>query len=286
MKFTAKIKELKRLIARTQKQRQKLVEQEARARDKWRKMFNKQNSDVDQLATIKVHGTLKEKRLQQKVIGFGIKSAQITVAGRDTIRDKITALEENLIQLGLELARVSEQQNNEVSVNDEIVTQVFALNATVVRAAADLGECLKRHVFPRLITDGKLCSQVTFDSADDLRRVIAMVNTMTIVRGDLANSAQSEIEKFFAKFQATAMDHNTKALFELTKQILVEKTNFKVGPDLYRFLGMELDPEIFPELSLAQMYLRQSIRSEKTNSYIRIFERKSRTDKWQAVPQS
>jgi len=286
MKFKAKIASLKRLIARQQKERQKLVEQEARARKKWLAMFDKQNSDVDKLATIKVHGTLKERKLQQKVLGFAKKSVQMTETGRNKIRDKIKVLEEKLIQLGLELARLSEQQNSEVDVNNEIVTQVFALNGVVVRAAADLGDCLKRHVFPRLISDGKLCSQVSFYSADGLRRVIAMVNTMTIVRGDLANLAQAEIEKFFAKFQATDMDPNTKALFGLTKQILIEKTNFKVGPDLYRFLGMELDEGVFPELSLAQRYLRQSIRSEKTNSYIRIYERNSTTEKWSPVPQS
>ncbi len=286
MKFKAKIRELKRLIARAQMERQKYIAQEDRARARWRKKFKQQNADVDKLASIKVHGTLKEKKLQQKVFGFGTRSEQMTIAGRDKIRDKIVETEEKLIQLGLELARVSEQESNEVGVNDEIVTQVFALNGTVVRAAADLGECLKRHVFPRLISDGKLCSQVSFTSADGLRRVVAMVNTMTIVKGELATSAQAEIEKFFSKFQHMTMDNNTKALFELTKQILVEKTSFKVGPDLYRFLGMELDAEIFPELSLAQHYLRQSLRSEKTNSYIRIFIRDSVTDKWRAVPQS
>lgn len=157
----------------------------------------------------------------------------------------------------------------------------------MVRAATDREECLKRHVFPRLLNENeKLSSQVSFTSSDGLRRVVAMVNTMTIVLGDLANKAQDEIQKFFDKFQKTEMNPITQAMYELTKQILVEKTKFKVGPDLYRFLGMELDEDIFPELSLAQHYLRQSIRSEKTNSYIRLYERQSMSDKWEVVPQS
>jgi hypothetical protein len=127
---------------------------------------------------------------------------------------------------------------------------------------------------------------VSFTSADGLQRVVAMVNTMTLVQGDLATRAKAEIAEFFGRFRNAPMDANAKAMYELTRQLLVEKTNFKVGPDLYRFLGMELDSEIFPELARAQHLLRQSIRSEKTNSYIRLYERKSLRDNWVVVSQS
>ncbi len=285
MKFKTKIAELGRLIAKNKREREKAAGKEERSRKKWTLEYGKHLSAAEDLAKIKIHNTAKEKALKEKILSWPQRSRELT-KNRDIFRSKIRSIEETLIQLGLELARLTEQENGEVGAIDEIVTQVFALNGTVVRAAADLGECLKRHVFPRLITDDKLCSQVSFTSSNGLRRVVAMVNTMTIVQGDLANLAKLEIEKFFLKFQATAMDPNTKALFELTKQILIEKTNFKVGPDLYRFLGMDLDEEVFPELSLAQLYLRQSIRSEKTNSYIRIYERDRFTDKWRVVPQS
>jgi hypothetical protein len=133
---------------------------------------------------------------------------------------------------------------------------------------------------------GKLRSQITFDSSDGLRRVVAMVNTMTIVRADLAAEAMANIQKFFDRVQQTAaMDATTQALYELTKKLLVEKTSFKVGPDLYRFLAIEFDSATLPELALAQQLLRESIRSEKTTSYIRIFERDSHTDKWRPVKQ-
>ena len=114
-----------------------------------------------------------------------------------------------------------------------------------------------------------------------------MVNTMTIIRGDFAAEAKQQIQDFFARFQKPAkIDQSVEALYELTRQLLIEKTDFKVGPDLYRFLAMELENEIFPELARAQTLLRQSIRSERTNSYIRIYERKSRTNNWEVVPQS
>jgi hypothetical protein len=286
MQFKSKIVGLKNRIAKNQRNLEKVDKLEGKSRKKWAAEYGKYLTAAENLTKIKVHGTAKEADLKKKILGWPKRSTELT-RSRDSSRAERKKIQEILIQLGLELARLTEQVNSECTVIDEIVTQVFSLNDTVVRAGTDREECLKRHVFPRLITsDGKLCSQVSFTSSNGLRRVVAMVNTMTIVQGDLAKQAQQEIEKFFAKFQATAMDNNTKALYELTKQILIEKTNFKVGPDLYRFLGMELDENIFPELSLAQRYLRQSIRSEKTNSYIRIYERQSSSDKWQVVPQS
>ncbi len=82
------------------------------------------------------------------------------------------------------------------------------------------------------------------------------------------------------------MSDEVKPLYELTRQILSEKTQFKVGNDLYRFLGMDLDPDVFPELSEAQNLLKASIRVEKTSNYLRIYERKSMQDPWKMVPQS
>jgi len=52
-----------------------------------------------------------------------------------------------------------------------------------------------------------------------------------------------------------------QTLYELTQKILIEKVNFKVGPDLYRFLSLELEEEIFPELVAVQRLLLRSLRS-------------------------
>jgi hypothetical protein len=282
----SKIDRIRKTIAQKKREQQKAIDAESRSRKKWTIEYGKFMTAVEQLAQLKIHGTAKERILKQRLLLWPKRSTELTQI-RNTHRDKLKKIENELTTLGLELARFTEQVNSEVNVINEIVTQVFALNDVVVRAADDRGECLKRHVFPRLIGEnGKLLSQVSFTSTDGLRRVVAMVNTMIIVQGDLAHKAQLEIQKFFDKFQATAMNQATRALYELTKQILIEKTNFKVGPDLYRFLGMELDEDIFPELSTAQYYLRQSIRSEKSNSYIRIYRRMSRSSKWEVVPQS
>ncbi|MFH1891006.1 MAG: hypothetical protein ABIJ91_05615 [Candidatus Kuenenbacteria bacterium] len=278
---------MEREIKKAKRQLERLVQLEGRSRKVWTKVYHLFLRTANQLTELKIHGTKKEDGLKKKIRDWPAETVRLTKE-RDGLRAQIKQTEQALVKLGIEQARLVEQQINEIKTIDEIVTQVFGLNATVVGASGDREDCLKRHVFPRLIdAKGNLRSQISFTSSDGLRRVIAMVNTMTIVRGDLAAQAKSEIQCFFDRFQrVTKMDNTVKPLFDLTRQLLVEKTDFKVGPDLYRFLSMELDADIFPELSKAQTLLRQSIRSEKTSSYIRIYERKSRTDPWEVVKQS
>lgn len=285
--FKIRIVLLKQRIETSKRQLEKLIRLEGRSRKVWTKAYQLFLEAANQLTKLKVHGTKKEAGLIKKIRNWPAETVRLTKE-RDDLRVQIKQTEQAIVKLGIEQAKLIEQQINEIKTIDEIVTQVFGLNAAVVRASGDREDCLTRHVFPRLIdTKGNLRSQISFTSSDGLRRVVAMVNTMTIVRGDLAAQAKSEIQCFFDRFQKVAkMDDAVKPLFDLTRQLLVEKTDFKVGPDLYRFLSMELDADIFPELSRAQTLLRQSIRSEKTNSYIRIYERKSRIDPWEVVKQS
>ncbi len=280
------IYKIKSSIARKKREREKAAVKVAKIIKKWVADNSNYIKSVDLLVGIKVHGTAKEANLKAKLKGWRQRSVAMTKE-RDSAREQLKKIDDELVKLGLQLARVTEQEYSEVNATDEIVTGVLDLNKSVVSASAIRLEFLNRHVFPRLIgKDGKLVSQISFFSSNGLHKVVAMVNTMTLVKGDLAQKAQDEIEGFFNKFDNSHMDGPTKTMYELTKQILVEKINFKIGPHLYRFLSLELDEDIFPELALAQRYLRQSIRSEKTNSYIRIYERKSRTGKYIPVPQS
>ena len=285
--FKTRVAHLEKEIKKGKGRLEKLVKAEEKSRGVWTKAYHSFMDAVGQLADLKVHGTKRETRLKKKIHGWPSETARLTEE-RDGLRAQIKEGEKVLVELGTQLTRLMEQQTNEVGAINEIVTQVFELNESVVRASRDRENCLNRHVFPRLIDEhGDLCSQLSFTSSDGKRRVVAMVNTMTIVRGDLAASAKAEIQQFFDRYQKVAkMDDAVKPLYDLTRQLLVEKTEFKVGPDLYRFLAMNLDEEIFPELASAQTLLRQSIRSEKTNSYIRIYERASATSNWEVVGQS
>jgi len=278
---------LEREIKNCKRRLEKLIQLEKRLRKVWTKAYNLFLKAANQLVGLKVHHTKKEADLKKKIKDWPAETIRLT-SERDAFRKQIEQAKDKLAKLGTKLATLKEQELNEVKNVNDIVTQVFELNATVVVASGAREDCLKRHVFPRLIDEhGNLRSQISFTSSDGLRRVIAMVNTMTIVHGDLASQAKLEIQGFFDRFQRVAkMDDTVKPLFDLTRQLLVKKTDFKVGPDLYRFLSMELDADIFPELSRAQTLLRQSIRSEKTSSYIRIYERDNRTSPWRPMAQS
>lgn len=285
--FKTRATDLERDISKSKRYLAKLTRLEGRSRKVWTKAYHAFLKAATQLTGLKVHKTKKEADLKKKIRDWPAETVRLTKE-RDDLRARSKEIEQKLIALGTERTKLVEQETNETKTIDEIVTQVFALNAAVVRASSDREVCLNRHIFPRLVDDkGNLRSQISFTSSDGLYRVVAMVNTMTIVRGDLAAQAKSEIQRFFERFQKTTkMDGTVKPLYDLTRELLVEKTDFKVGPYLYRFLAMELDTEIFPELGSAQTLLRQSIRSEKTNSYIRIYERASRANNWEVVPQS
>lgn len=285
--FKTRVALLERNINKSKRQLMILTQLEERSRNVWTKAYHAFLKAVRQLTELKLHSTKKEADLKRKIKDWPNETVRLTQE-RDNLRGQIKEVERALVALGTERTKLVEQQINETKTIDEIVTQVFALNAAVVRAANDREQCLNRHVFPRLIDgQGNLRSQISFTDSDGLRRVVAMVNTMTIVRGDLAAQAKTEIERFFERFQLTTkLDETVRPLYDLTRELLVEKTDFKVGPHLYRFLAMELDTEIYPELSKAQTLLRQSIRSEKTTSYIRIYQRQSQTSNWEVVRQS
>jgi hypothetical protein len=289
MAFKTKLAELKRQIKKGEDKLAKLIKREERSRQLWTKEYQIFTKASEVLAGLKVRGTKKEYRLKGIIAGWRTKSIGLTQA-RDEARKKIRNAEKELHDLQVKSAQIVERDLSAVRATDEVVMQVFSLNDTVVVAAGRRNEYLKVHIFPDLFDDkGNLRSQITFDSSDGRRRVRAMVNTMTIVDAPMAAEAKAEIDSFFVRIQAQTqvqMDDATQMLYDLAHEILVEKTSFKVGPELYRFLTLELDEKLFPELCRAQSLLKRSIRSEKTSSYIRLFERDNRASPWRPVAQS
>lgn len=277
---------IRRAIKAGEKELEKLVRKEKRSREIWTKAYMVFIKAGEILAQLKVRGTKKEEALRKVVLSWRTRTVELTQE-RDELRARIREAEEKLQKQRIALAQFVEQTVGLTRATDEIVNQVFVYNDAVVQSGQKREGYLTAHVFSRLVDDqGNLRSQITFDSSDGLRRVVAMVNTMTIVRSDLADEAMKQIQQFFGRFQQTTpMDATMQALYDLTKKLLVEKISHKVGPDLYRFLAVDFDPATLPELALAQRLLRESIRSEKTTSYIRLYERLNRTSKWMPVRQ-
>jgi hypothetical protein len=278
---------LERQITKLKKEQTKLSKLHEGSRKKLGKAYDTLMELVDQLAEIRVHGTQKESGLKKRIKVGRAENLRLTKVRNDYLAE-IDTHKEKLNELGIQLMVLRERELNKIDGTDEIVTQVFALNEAMVQASAAREDCLNRHVFPLLLDeDGKMRSQITFLSSDGLKKVVAMVNTMTIIRGDLADEAQREIQKFFDRFQKPAKEEpHLEAMLEITRQLFVTKTKFTPGPLLYRFITMQVDSDMSPELARAQLLIKQSLRSEKTNSYIRLYARPNRNEKFQVVPQS
>ena len=284
------IKRLQAKIKAKQAEITKLIKEEGDARRRWNKGHRAFKSNVKKFAVTdaKHRGTKKDTKLRDEILNWIDDPDVRHTRRRDSSREKMATAQAELNELTTQLAVASAEIASRERAIDEIVSTVFSLNESAVQASRKREDYVTRHVFTRLVgPDGKLNTQVTFTSADGLRRVVAMVNHITLIQGDNAQRAKGLVSQFFDRFQGQkALDEAVRPLYELTRQLLVEKTQFKVGPDLYRFLSMELDATVFPELAEAQELLRASIRSETTNSYIRIFERESRSGKWTPVRQS
>jgi len=279
--YKAQIRALEKEIARLQKE-------EADLRKNWTKRYQNYRKASMALARITLENidSAEISEYRQIVIGWDEETVRLTKA-RDVKRNEIAAKQAELQELKQQFVALRERLGAESKADDEIVERVFGLNELVVQAAQQKEEFLSAQVYGRLFdAEGNQRRQVSIVDASGLRKVVALVNSITTVRSDLAEQALGLINQFFNGFREQVEDPTVTALMELTKNILVEKKTFKVGPDLYRFLGIDIDEALFPELKQAQKLLRLSLRSEKTTSYIRLYERASIKDKWQPVPQS
>lgn len=286
-KMTRKILKLEAGIRKCEKNLVRLEGQEAKARERWTKEYGKFLKATTDLTNLKRFGTIRHEKLKNSIQSWQERSGELT-RKRDEIRAAIAEQIGEVTKQEIELSRVVEKEAAERKSRDELVSQIFLLNNSVIAALEIRNHYLSSHVYNQLVDEqGNLRSQLTFIDSDGTKKVVALVNTIQIVLPDLAAEAMREIEQFFDRFRPHAeMDEATQALYDLTKKLLVMKTKFRIGPDLYRFLSLELDKDMFPELRKAQDLLKNSIRSEKTDSYIRLYRRASRADKWEQIKQT
>ena len=279
-------KKLEQAIKVTERTLKKLRDQEAKSRAKWTKRYQRFITSAETLAGLKNTATKKAERLKDIITSWKTETVDLT-KDRDAARAKIAEAEAQLQAQRTDLAVLLERLENSDKRTDDIVDQVFALNNAVVSAFLARNDFLSANVYDMLTNaDGSLRSQVTLTSTDGLRRVVALVNHITRIDTTLASDAKEQINVFFDRFAKTRSeneDDRARALIEILENILVERVSFKVGPDLYRFISITIDGDVFPELKRAQHLLRHSLRSEKTSSYIRLYQRQSLSDKWTEV---
>lgn len=274
---------LNKEIEKSKKRIERLEKREAAIKKKWLKGYHRFIDASEEHAALKIHGTKKERRLERIIFEWRPKTIELTNT-RDQARQEIGLEKERLAGLKVELAKLMTSYEAEVRATDQVVKQTFSLSFSVADALNARNTFLTQYVFPGLIgKDGNPRSQIMLDHSNGRERVVAMVNTITKIDPVLAAEAKEKIEEFFQRFHAVDMDEFSQTLYDLTRKLLVEKTKFSIGPDLYRFLALQLEEDMFPELREAQELLVRSLRSERSGSYIRLYRRASRAGKWERI---
>ncbi|MFH0780047.1 MAG: hypothetical protein V1928_04300 [Parcubacteria group bacterium] len=289
MSSTVGIKKNQSKLNKLKKELEKAIKNEAMTRAKWNEEFNKYNDAVEIAMSCWKPRNKKERRIKEKALGFRPKSHASTKE-RDQFRNERENIKANISAIENEIKGIVEKMEYERKNTDSIVDHVFSLNNSVVAALLNRNAFLNTNLFHRLRVvnqKGKPLSQATIINSESTRKAVALVNTITKLDPELANKAQTLIQQFFDRITGKAeMDRDMLAIYELTKGLFVENTTFKPGELLYKFLIQEFNQSILPELVEAQKLLKQSLRSERTNTYIRLYERKSRGEKWVEVKQS
>jgi len=276
---------LSRLIKKAEKQLARLLKEEKNLQSRWSKGYARFKAAIGEFATLKNVATKKAENLRTIISGWDGDELALNTK-KDAVTKARVGKEAELADLKKQVEAMVDEiagLNREI---DMIVSRVFELNGAVVAASEERQKYLSSHVYERLVMSGKK-SQFAFDSSDGLRRVVVLMNHITLVQPDLAGQAQAKIQDFFAQFstQAGITDPRVKALYDITQAILVSSEKFKVGPDLYKFLSIEIDEGVFPELYVAQKLLRSSLRSATTTSYVRLYKRASKDKQWEPEPQ-
>lgn len=276
---------LGRMIKKAEKELDRFLKEERTLRARWNKGYARFKTAAEEFPGLKRFTTKKADQLRKILQGWDgesltldTKLGAVTLARLDKeaeladLKKQIEAMVDEIVGLNREI--------------DIIVARVFELNDAVVSALEERQKYLSAHVYDRLVMSGKK-TQFALDSSDGLHRVVVLMNHITLVQPDLAGQAQAKIQDFFAQFstQAGITDPRVKALYDITQAILVSSEKFKVGPDLYKFLSIEIDEGVFPELYVAQKLLRSSLRSATTTSYVRLYKRASKDKQWEPEPQ-
>ncbi len=266
-----------------EKKLDKLSKKEAKSRINWTRQYHASQKYIKEYAGLKNIATKRADWLKSKFLSWPQTSIELTKK-RDAIRQEIDQIATEIATQKSKLVVIKIETDSQQKMHNEIVDRVFALSLALAQAYQARDSYLSQHVFTYLVDNsGKLRRQITFINADQTRKVTAMVNSISFLDPALASQAQTEIESFFNRFRQQEMDEATQALYDLTQKLLTEKRTFKVGETLYRFLTMKLTKKAFPELVRAQDLLKSALRSEKTNSYVRIYERETSKDRWQQV---
>jgi len=292
------VKNSERILARLKNELKPLKAQEAEARRRWSLGYNAflraenelqkrvlKGLTVDPVSNGVVNKTVQ--KLWETKTGWMRKSEELTKQ-RDFARAAIAKKEKEILTAESKLNEILANEKIKMEKTDSTIEKVFLLNDHVVEALQSMDKFLEQEIYPSLASTA---TQKMLISSDGLRKVVIMSNSSNVMDSSKVEEARAKINEFFQRINpkgqdTVEQDETVSMLTEILQDLLVIKVNIKPGPNLSRFLGLELDPEKFGELVEAQRLLGSAISYKRSNMYVRLFTRVNTSSRWEPVRQS
>lgn len=286
-----------RVLARIRKELEPLKKEEVEARRLWTLGYKKNLSalkDLNErrkknLTTDVLKGGVVNKTVQnlwETIDGWEEKSEELT-RRRDAARSAMEIKKEEIFKEEQILSELLHEHQLQLEHGDAMIDKVFLLNDGVVSALQNMDKYLSTEVFPQLHEKG---TQKTIENSQLTKRVVIMTNSITFMDVSKVEEAKGYIDAFFVRInpdQNVQSEDDTVAMLSgLLKELLVVKIKVKAGPNLSKFLALELSEEKFPELNKAQRLLASATNYFRSGQYVRLFTRANKDDVWQPVRQS
>jgi len=288
----------KRILARITKELEPLKKQETEAKRLWTLGYKKYLSAVKQLNDRRKkkltndpedkNGVINKKvtKLWETTDGWDERSEELTKI-RDAARAAMEAQRQKIIDQEKSLEKLLHEYQIQSQQIDGIVEKIFMLNEGVVSALENMDKFLSTEVYPRIHEKG---TQKTIENSSLTKRLVIMTNSINIMDVAKVQEAKILIDAFFEKINPSrnveSQSGTVKMLSNLVKELLDVKIRVKAGPNLSKFLGMEIDEVEFPELRQAQKLLASATNYSRSGLYVRLFTRPDKDSSWTPVRQS
>ncbi len=287
-----------RVLARLQKELAPLKKQETEACRLWALGYKKFLSADEALIKREEKGlttnSVDEKGVVNKTVqnlwaakrGWKERDKELTKQ-RDAARHAMDVKKSEILEQEKTLSELLHEYQIQTQQINGIVDKVFMLNEGVVAALENMDKFLAVEVYPKLHEKG---TQKTIENSQLTKRLVIMTNSITVMDVAKVQDASRLIDLFFARIapkqEVEYQDETVAMLSDLLKELLDIKIKVKAGPNLSKFLALELSEEKFPELKQAQKLLASATNYARSGLYVRLFTRATKDDPWQPVRQS
>lgn len=227
------------------------------------------------------------KKLWDTLRGWDERSVELTKQ-RDAAREAMEVKKSEIFEQEKILSELLHEHQIQTQQIDAIIENVFIHNDVVVTSLEAMDKYLIANIFPQLHEKG---TQKKIENSTLTKKIVIMTNNINIMDVTKVQEATTLIDAFFVRINPnssieSAQDDTIVMLSELLKELLVVKIKVKAGPNLSKFLALELSEKKFPELRKAQKLLASATNYVRSGKYVRLYTRENKDDTWQPMRQS